>query len=432
MRTPAVSWTPWKLCPDGDPANNCTQVQATVKIPGTSRVVMAGDFSEMRSPSGDSVAVDKLAAINDVDGSLDSNFAKHTFSGTIFSLESDGEYLYAAGSFTKVDGFSRGRVVRLDAATGALKSMKSGVSGPVYGTQLTNGTLYIGGNFTAVQGSARENLPALDAGTPLAEGTGALGGTWTPTARMAPVEGTNNDAAHNKWTVRDIESAGEGTRIYVSGDFDVVNGVSNVSTVAALDAINGSFASGWSTNKEFDASNWYQGMQLAVVDGDSSTAGVVLAGGGLINRAWRLNPVGRRALAGAPQRRLPGCDRHPRHGLPRRPLRVRQDDQLLRQERRRHPEQDRRCVRDHHRGLPLRVQRQPSSRPGLGSGAWDAVSTSSTTCGTCTPPAAPSTSVVSSATSPSTARHTSSRNTSSSPDSDPDVSTPQCTSRRTA
>ncbi len=287
--TPESSWTPFKAC-SGSSAN-CASVRAITRIPGSSRVVMAGDFGSMRGPGGGSLSRDKLAVIDEADGGqVDPVFQAHTFNGTIYTLETDGSVIWALGAFTKVDGMVAGHVARFDAVTGQKLSMTSGITGNVFASELANGKLYIGGNFRRVQSSSdnRTNLAALDAAT------GALDPSWTPTAEMVPVDGTANGPAHNKVAARDIEATEDGGRLYVSGDFDTFNGVTNTSAIAAVNADDGAIASGWSPDRaEFAQSKGFQGMQIAVVNSSTGFAeGVILAAGGTTNRAWRLNPDG--------------------------------------------------------------------------------------------------------------------------------------------
>ena len=285
--SPKTSWAPWKKCATG--TENCAQVRSVVTIPGTDRVVLAGDFTELRSPSGASVPANRLAVLDQTTGQLDPTFTQHTFNSAINSVEVDAatNSLYVAGAFTQVDGKFRSKLARLDATTGALTtSYKHTVTGGnVYALLQRNGKLYLGGTFTKVQGQLRGALAAVDAAT------GVLDSTWTPTAVMTPDASTPNNASHNTVSVRDIDASADGSRIYIAGDFDVVNGVAGRSTVAALDA-SGQLDPSWTQSGEFATNSAYQGMALAVVEGDAARAGVVLAGGGPTNRAWRLTPGG--------------------------------------------------------------------------------------------------------------------------------------------
>lgn len=273
---PTTSWSPWQACSTNTSAN-CAAVRAITRT-ADGTVWLGGSFSQLRSPDGSqSIARSNLAALRP-DGTPVTEVRGHSFNGTVFTLATDGSSVFAGGTFTKVDGLGALRMARFDAGTGNRLPFSSGINGPVYASTFSAGRLYVGGRFTSVQGSARGNLAALD------PSSGALDPTWRPSVELNVNDVAPNDAAHNNTPIRSIAAAPEGNRIYVAGDMDVLNGVARPA-IGAVDPVSGStessFAPPTSVNKSF------QGFQVATAAATSSrTAGILLAAGGLTNRAF--------------------------------------------------------------------------------------------------------------------------------------------------
>lgn len=275
--TPSASWSPWKACPNGA-QGNCAQVR-TIAQTSNGVTFLGGDFTELRSGT-QRKPIQNLAALDGAGNPVES-FTGHAFNGTVFSLSTDGTFVYAGGIFTKVDGAGALRVAKFDVATGARKWFKSGVNGPVWATELANNRLYIGGKFTAVQGTARNNAAALD------PATGARDNTWNPDVQLIAGDTKPNDAAHNNLPVRDIVASPAGDRVYIAGDLDLLGG-SPRPAIAAVSPVSGAADTTFAPPPEI--STGFQGMQVALADSSNGrTPGVILAAGGLTNRAFRLN-----------------------------------------------------------------------------------------------------------------------------------------------
>lgn len=276
---PASSWAPWAACPD-QPAANCAEVRAITRT-ADGTVFLGGSFTHLSSPDGrQRIERGNLAALLP-SGEPATAVAAHTFNNPVLSLATDGSTIYAGGLFTAVDGAGASRLARFQAATGERLPFAAGINGPVHATALSGGKLFVGGRFTSVQGVARGSLAALDAST------AAVDPSWAPRAEIIAGDAFPNDAVHNSVPVRSIAAAPEGSRVYVAGDLDLLNGLPRA-VIAAVDRVTGA------TDTTFTlpavVGRTYQGFQIAVVDGrDGRTPGVLLAAGGFGNRAFRFN-----------------------------------------------------------------------------------------------------------------------------------------------
>lgn len=280
VATPSTSWAPFKPCPNGKPGN-CASVRAIAHT-GSGTVFLGGDFSSLRSPGNtQSIAISNLAAL-DASGSPLPGFRAHSFNGTVFALTTDGATVTAGGAFTKVDGAGALRMARFDASTGVRRAFKSGVKGTVFAAVQAGGRLYVGGRFGTVQGQPRGNLAALDAAT------GTLDPAWTPQATLIANDVKPNDPKHNNTPVRDLEVSADGARVYVAGDFDLLDGQARPA-LAAVDPVTGATDATF-TPKLGGINKSFQGFQIALAPGTGNAApGVVLAAGGVTNKAWRFN-----------------------------------------------------------------------------------------------------------------------------------------------
>lgn len=118
------------------------QVGSTMYAGGSFTSVTAAAKS---SPSG-TFTRDHLVAFEATTGSI-SSFAP-VFNGDVWSLASDGTYLYVGGTFTTVNGVARTGLAAFDLATGALvTSFDAKLDGGVTAAQVTGGRLIVGGSF---------------------------------------------------------------------------------------------------------------------------------------------------------------------------------------------------------------------------------------------------------------------------------------------
>jgi len=91
----------------------------------------------------------------------------------VYSVEVNGNTVYAGGSFTDIDGESRNYLAAIDISTGEALSWAPEVDDTVFAVTVSGGTVYAGGVFTSVNGENRNCIAAIDAGN------GSVG-SWNP------------------------------------------------------------------------------------------------------------------------------------------------------------------------------------------------------------------------------------------------------------
>jgi PKD repeat protein len=188
-------------------------------------VYVGGDFTTAR-PAGskageNTVPRSHFLAYDLTTGALLDTFAP-AFNAQVLSLAAspDGSRLYAAGSFTSVDGRTRYRVAAFDIATGALvTAFNPTVSSRINAVVATNSTVYIGGIFGSAQKQTRTGIAALS----------AVNGALLPFT-ATPAGGD----------VRALALDATGERIVLGGNFTTMNGSSNPGYgLASLDTATG-------------------------------------------------------------------------------------------------------------------------------------------------------------------------------------------------
>ncbi|MDQ3946266.1 MAG: hypothetical protein M3357_14150 [Actinomycetota bacterium] len=167
-----------------------------------------------------------LAALDATTGALDAGFVADTDGGgsnQVNALVAEGAKLYVGGTFIKVNGVSRPRVARLDAATGAVDGhWRASIDAEVKTLALAGMRLYLGGSFTSVNGVGRNRLAALGTAGASLEG-------WDP----------NLDSA-----AYDLRLSPDQTLVYVVGNFSTVGGLPRP-RLAAISIATGT-ATSWS------------------------------------------------------------------------------------------------------------------------------------------------------------------------------------------
>ncbi len=182
-------------------------------------VVVGGTFTAAVSPTGVSVERRNLAAFSLSSGALLTDWRADT-DNTVSALGSDGTSVWAGGTFTAVGGTARSRLVKLDAATGAVDPKFSPrVQSGVKAVEVAGTDLFIGGGFGAVDGTSRKRLAKLHAGT------GALDAQFATTADKP---------------VYALALSSTGT-LFVSGTFTLLNGVSRLG-VGGVNATTGAIS----------------------------------------------------------------------------------------------------------------------------------------------------------------------------------------------
>ena len=160
-----------------------------------------------------------LAAFDAATGALVSGFVAHTDKAVRdIQPSADGASLYVGGLFKTVNGLSRGRLAKLDAATGAVDATwKPKASAEVKTLAVAAGKVYVGGAFSTINGSTRNRAAALDAAS------GALA-SWNP------------NVSNVVWAV---DVSPDAKTVYLAGAFTTVKG-STRKNVAAVSAATGS------------------------------------------------------------------------------------------------------------------------------------------------------------------------------------------------
>jgi len=199
--------------------------------------------------------------------------------GIVYSIAASADTLYIGGTFTSVDGTMRNGLAAIDRSTGAVvAAWDPGLDSPatVYAIALSadGNTLYVGGSFSVTVGTITlNNIAEIDTQTgsvmsawnpdadgvvralALAPGGGTLyaGGDFgqvgaATRARLAAIS-TAGAGSATPWnpgadaTVRTLAVSPDGARVYVGGDFLIVDGQVR-RRLAALLATSGA-ASAW-------------------------------------------------------------------------------------------------------------------------------------------------------------------------------------------
>ncbi len=214
-------------------------------------------------------------AVGDADGDGDGGGVD----GTVNSLQVDASgNLYVGGQFSFADGITTTNIAMWDVDGLAWSDMDGGVNNVVWTMEWgPDGNLYVGGNFTSAGGATAERLAIWD---------GAAWSTLTPDGL-----GPNDD-------VRAI-AFGQGSDIYVAGDFIGVAGTLGINRVARWTGTAwGSLASGTSSRVHalaWDGTSLYAGGEFTSIGGESASRvarwdGVSwdAVGGGFNNTVYQL------------------------------------------------------------------------------------------------------------------------------------------------
>jgi hypothetical protein len=188
-------------------------------------VYVGGQFATATSPSGQRVARANLAAFDATTGALRSTFVANT-NGPVRALVSDGARLYVGGSYTTIGGQARSRLAAVDLVTGAVAgSWSANANSNVYGLAVGGGRLFVGGSFTTLKGAARSRIGAVSLSN------GAL---------------VTSFAASADATVNAVAARGDGSSVYLGGNFSRIDGASNP-YLARVDARGARVAVRWSS-----------------------------------------------------------------------------------------------------------------------------------------------------------------------------------------
>ncbi len=216
---PSGSWGVYKACSSTNTAN-CASVYSITDIAG--KVVLGGNFTDLLSPDGKTkIPMANMAELNETDGTPVAGFVPPALGGPVYRVASDGLNLYAGGHFP-------GNFAKIDPVTGTIV-WRGQSNATVYALLPVpaTGSLYVGGFMGAWR---------VDAGT------GVRDPSFAPSFYVAASGGGANapftTVGYGTYYVHGLSLSPDGTRLYVSGHFDSVNGVSQ-RTIAAVDPATG-------------------------------------------------------------------------------------------------------------------------------------------------------------------------------------------------
>jgi hypothetical protein len=153
---------------------------AVAQVVVGSTVYVGGAFTTARpagaAPGTHTVKRINLLAYDLTTGKLKSWAPKTNGEVRSLARSGDGRTIYAAGTFTRVNGHVRTRVVALAASTGGVRAaFHPVVNSSAYSVAVKGSTVYVGGHFTSANSRTRSRAAAF------ATGTGGLR-PWRPKA----------------------------------------------------------------------------------------------------------------------------------------------------------------------------------------------------------------------------------------------------------
>jgi hypothetical protein len=254
------------------------------------RVYLGGSFTRVRnSTSSTQLNRARLVAFNATTGQIDTAF-NPTVSGTVQSLvgSADGQSVYVGGSFSTVNGATRRRLARLDAATGANRAgfTPPNISATVNDMVLVGGRLILGGSFQTVDGASRRGLTAVNAATGAADSSiniNLAGPRTTSSGATAPVK------------VEQLDANPAGTRLVLIGNFSSAAGQARHQIAVVDIGVSPATLSPWATTRYQPecASGTPTYMRGVDISADGTWFAVVTAGftfsGRLCDSATRWN-----------------------------------------------------------------------------------------------------------------------------------------------
>lgn len=202
---------------DQDFAASINSVLYCVALQEDGKILVGGDFTEVSGQPTKGVA--RLLG----DGSLDPGFQlQSAMDGSLRSIvvQPDGKII-VAGTFTKIHGVKKNRIVRLKSDGTLDESFKGGANGVIWTMALqSNGKILLGGDFNLINGAKRNRIARLDS-------DGAIDNSFNPGV------GANN------WVYAIVVQ--DDGRIIIGGDFTEYNGrprnrVARLESDGSLDA----------------------------------------------------------------------------------------------------------------------------------------------------------------------------------------------------
>lgn len=120
------------------------------------RIYIGGEFTAVRSPSGNFVPRRHLAALNARTGELVQGW-RPVANGTVHALagSAGGKKIYVGGSFSHVNGKRRRGLVALKTKGGVVRRFRANTNFPVRSITRRGARLYVGGTFTRITHNGR-------------------------------------------------------------------------------------------------------------------------------------------------------------------------------------------------------------------------------------------------------------------------------------
>jgi hypothetical protein len=193
-------------------------------------VYIGGEFTSVRpagAPQGSGeVTRNHVAAFDQATGALLP--WNPNADNTVWSLAVSGSTVYIGGTFLNVGGQPRARLAAVDATTGTVTGWNPGASGAVYAIRIgPNGNIYAGGTFTLVKGNGRKHLVEIRPDGTLT--------SWRPA--VTQISGTTCPPRCSPF-VSSLAFSSDGSALYFSGHFGLVNGIGR-NNGAAVDRATG-------------------------------------------------------------------------------------------------------------------------------------------------------------------------------------------------
>jgi hypothetical protein len=212
------------------------QVNAIVQV--GDKMIAGGTFTQVRRGGGPILTRNNIFAFDPTTGAIDTAFVP-SLNGAVNALEagSDGQSVFAGGTFTTANGTTVNRLTKLNVLNGQrVTAFSANASGQVRDLVLRGGRLFVGGDFGTIKSQARARLAAVDETT----------GNVDPNLNL-PFSGTHNGGGTNVYKF-DVNPAG--TRLIAVGNFTAVGGVVR-RQAALLDVTAGGPASvaNWQTDR---------------------------------------------------------------------------------------------------------------------------------------------------------------------------------------
>lgn len=175
-------------------------------------------------------ARNKLAALGG-DGTVDPGFNADPGKGAVVSaltLSEDNTRVYFGGTFDKVNTETRNNLAAVEAATGSLTTWNPNATGAVSSLTASGSLVYAGGTFSNLGATPRTLLGALDL-TP-----GSTFGSALPFAPRIENIGRPDKPATEPAVIQAVQVSPDGSRLYIGGKFDRINGVERINFASLL------------------------------------------------------------------------------------------------------------------------------------------------------------------------------------------------------